>query len=135
MPHYNRDAIAAMLGLAPGGLQLFEGHVGGGFGIRGELYPEDVLVCLAARAWAGRSSGSRTAASIWSRPTIRAIRCTGCARCGRCARGFILGLEDEFWADQGAYVRTHAATVADLAAAMLPGPYVVPAYRAPATSG
>ena len=25
-----------------------EGHVGGGFGIRGELYPEDVLVCVAA---------------------------------------------------------------------------------------
>jgi carbon-monoxide dehydrogenase large subunit len=48
VPHYNRDAIAAMLGLAPGALQLFEGHVGGGFGIRGELYPEDVLVCLAA---------------------------------------------------------------------------------------
>ena len=27
------------------GLRL---HVGGGFGIRGELYPEDVLVCVAA---------------------------------------------------------------------------------------
>ena len=53
-----------MLGLPPGALQLLEGHVGGGFGVRGELYPEDVLVCLArAAAWAGRSSGSRTAAS------------------------------------------------------------------------
>ena len=29
-------------------VHLFEGHVGGGFGVRGELYPEDVLVCLAA---------------------------------------------------------------------------------------
>ena len=28
VPHYNRGAIAAMLGLAPGALQLFEGHVG-----------------------------------------------------------------------------------------------------------
>ena len=35
-----------------------------------------------------------------------------------------------FFHDQGAYVRTHAATVPDLAAAMLPGPYRVPAYRA-----
>ena len=26
----------------------YEGHVGGGFGIRGEIYPEDVLVCAAA---------------------------------------------------------------------------------------
>ena len=29
-------------------VHLYEGHVGGGFGIRGELYPEDVLVCAAA---------------------------------------------------------------------------------------
>ena len=38
-----------MLGLAPERIHLFEGHVGGGFGIRGELYPEDLLVLLAAR--------------------------------------------------------------------------------------
>ncbi|MCG5029610.1 molybdopterin-dependent oxidoreductase, partial [[Ruminococcus] torques] len=28
-----------------------------------------------------------------------------------------------------AYVRTHGGTVSDLAAALFPGPYVVPAYR------
>ena len=39
-------------------------------------------------------------------------------------------IDDEFVHDQGAYVRTHAATVPDLAAAMLPGPYRVPNYRA-----
>ena len=48
VPHYNRDAIGRMLNLAPGRIELSEGHVGGGFGIRGELYPEDVLVCAAA---------------------------------------------------------------------------------------
>ena len=48
VPHWNRDAIARMLGRAPSSVHLYEGHVGGGFGIRGELYPEDVLVCLAA---------------------------------------------------------------------------------------
>ena len=46
------------------------------------------------------------------------------------ADGHILGIEDEFFHDNGAYMRTHAATVPDLAAAMLPGPYRVPAYRA-----
>ncbi|MGB8069786.1 MAG: molybdopterin cofactor-binding domain-containing protein, partial [Pseudolabrys sp.] len=46
------------------------------------------------------------------------------------AQGRILGIEDEFFHDNGAYMRTHAATVPDLAAAMLPGPYLVPAYRA-----
>ena len=48
VPHWNRDNIARMLGRDPASVHLFEGHVGGGFGIRGELYPEDVLVCLAA---------------------------------------------------------------------------------------
>jgi carbon-monoxide dehydrogenase large subunit/6-hydroxypseudooxynicotine dehydrogenase subunit gamma len=46
------------------------------------------------------------------------------------AEGRILAIDDEFFHDQGGYVRTHAATVPDLAAAMLPGPYRVPAYRA-----
>jgi carbon-monoxide dehydrogenase large subunit/6-hydroxypseudooxynicotine dehydrogenase subunit gamma len=46
------------------------------------------------------------------------------------AQGRILAIDDEFFHDQGGYVRTHAATVPDLAAAMLPGPYRVPAYRA-----
>src|SRR5204863_7818740 len=46
------------------------------------------------------------------------------------AEGRILGIDDEFFHDQGAYVRTHAATVPDLTAAMLPGPYRVPACRA-----
>ncbi len=48
VPHWNRDNIARMLGRDPSTVHLFEGHVGGGFGIRGELYPEDVLVCVAA---------------------------------------------------------------------------------------
>ncbi|MGB9296304.1 MAG: molybdopterin cofactor-binding domain-containing protein, partial [Pseudolabrys sp.] len=48
------------------------------------------------------------------------------------AQGRILGIDDEFFHDNGAYMRTHAATVPDLAAAMLPGPYRVPAYRATA---
>ena len=38
--------------------------------------------------------------------------------------GFILGLDDEFWFDQGAYLRTHGVVVTDLTCAMLPGPYV-----------
>jgi CO/xanthine dehydrogenase Mo-binding subunit len=48
VPHWNRDQIAGMLRLSPSRVQLYEGHVGGGFGVRGELYPEDVLVCAAA---------------------------------------------------------------------------------------
>jgi carbon-monoxide dehydrogenase large subunit len=41
----------------------------------------------------------------------------------------ILALDDEFWHDQGAYVRTHATRVAMMISGILPGPYWIPAYR------
>ncbi|MGH7088908.1 MAG: xanthine dehydrogenase family protein molybdopterin-binding subunit, partial [Stellaceae bacterium] len=50
VPHRNREALARMLGRDPARLHLHEAHVGGGFGVRGEIYPEDVLVCAAALA-------------------------------------------------------------------------------------
>jgi CO/xanthine dehydrogenase Mo-binding subunit len=129
VPHYNRAALAHMLGLPPERLHLCEGHVGGGFGIRGELYPEDVLVCAAALRL-GRpvkwieDRWEHLVAANQSRGQVHR------ARAAVDARGFIRGLDDEFWFDQGAYIRTHGVTVPDLTAAMLPGPYVIPAYRA-----
>lgn len=128
VPHINRKQLGAMLGLPLERLHLFEGHVGGGFGIRGELYPEDVLAALAALRL-GRpvkwieDRREHLIAANHSRDQVHQIRAAVDAS------GFILAIDDEFVADQGAYVRTHAATVPDLTAAMLPGPYVVPAYR------
>jgi carbon-monoxide dehydrogenase large subunit len=128
VPHYNRGAIAAMLGLATERVQLSEGHVGGGFGIRGELYPEDVLVCHAARRlgrpvkWVEDRREHLLAANHSRDQTYR-------LRAAVDEEGLILGLEAQILTDQGAYVRTHGATVTDLAAAMLPGPYLIPAYR------
>jgi aerobic carbon-monoxide dehydrogenase large subunit len=129
VPHWNRDQIARMLGRAPSSVHLYEGHVGGGFGIRGELYPEDVLVCVAALRL-GRpvkwieDRREHLIASNHSRDQQHRVRAAVDAA------GRILAIEDEFFHDQGAYMRTHAATVPDLTAAMLPGPYRVPAYRA-----
>lgn len=129
VPHYNRDAIARMLNLAPGRIELSEGHVGGGFGIRGELYPEDVLVCAAALRlgrpvkWVEDRKEHLIAANH-SRDQVHRVRAA--VR----ADGFVLGIDDEFFTDQGAYVRSHGGTVTDLAAALMPGPYIVPAYRA-----
>jgi CO/xanthine dehydrogenase Mo-binding subunit len=45
-------------------------------------------------------------------------------------QGRLLGLEDEFFHDQGAYVRTHGARVVGRTMSMLTGPYKVGAYRA-----
>jgi len=129
VPHWNRDAIARMLGRSPASVHLIEGHVGGGFGIRGELYPEDVLVCLAALRF-GRpvkwieDRREHLIAANHSRQQQHQVRAAVDAE------GRILAIDDEFFHDQGGYVRTHAATVPDLASAMLPGPYRVPVYRA-----
>src|SRR6266566_5898090 len=49
VPHRNQELLARMLGLPPSTIHVHESHVGGGFGVRGELYPEDVLVCVAAK--------------------------------------------------------------------------------------
>jgi carbon-monoxide dehydrogenase large subunit len=129
VPHWNRDTLARMLGRPPSSVHLFEGHVGGGFGIRGELYPEDVLVCLAALRlgvpvkWI-EDRREHLIAANHSRQQVHRLRAAVDAE------GRVLALDDEFFHDQGGYVRTHAATVPDLAASMLPGPYRLPAYRA-----
>jgi carbon-monoxide dehydrogenase large subunit len=129
VPHWNRDTIAQMLGRKKESVHLYEGHVGGGFGIRGEIYPEDVLVCAAALKFKRpikwiEDRREHLIAANHSREQYHRVRAA------IDAQGHILGIEDEFFHDNGAYMRTHAATVPDLAAAMLPGPYRVPAYRA-----
>ena len=129
VPHWNRDRLALMFGRKLESVQLYEGHVGGGFGIRGELYPEDVLVCAAALhfkkpiKWI-EDRREHLMAANHSRQQRHKIRAA------IDSEGRILGVDNAFFHDNGAYMRTHAATVPDLAAAMLPGPYRVPAYRA-----
>ena len=129
VPHRNREQLAKILNRPLSSIHLFEGHVGGGFGVRGELYPEDVLVCLAALRlgrpikWIEDRQEHFLAAnhSRQQRHKLRAAVDKD---------GHILAIDDDFVHDQGAYVRTHGARVVDLTAGMLPGPYHVPAYRA-----
>ena len=128
VPHWNRDSLARWLCRDPSSIQLHEGHVGGGFGVRGELYPEDVLVCVAALRlgrpvkWIEDRREHLIAANHSRQQQFH-------VRAAVDKNGRLLAIDGEFFHDQGAYVRTHAATVPDLAAAMLPGPYRVGAYR------
>ena len=128
VPHRNRDGLARMLGRSTTAVVLREGNTGGGFGVRGELYPEDFLVCLAALRL-GRpvkwieDRREHLIAANHSREQRHH------ARAAFDADGRILALEDTFFLDQGAYVRTHGARVAEMTMAMVPGPYRIPAYR------
>ncbi len=128
VPHWNRDSLARMLRLPPSSVHLSEGHTGGGFGVRGELYPEDVLACLGAvrldRAvkWIEDRREHLIAANHSRQQHYR-------VRAAVDQAGLLLAIDGEFFHDQGAYVRTHAATVPDLAATMMLGPYRIGAYR------
>jgi carbon-monoxide dehydrogenase large subunit len=128
VPHRNRDGLARMLGRSAAAVVLKEGNTGGGFGIRGELYPEDVLVCIAALRFARpvkwiEDRHEHLMAANHSRQQRHH------ARVAVDAEGHVLALEDEFYLDQGAYVRTHGARVVEMTISMLPGPYRIPAYR------
>jgi CO/xanthine dehydrogenase Mo-binding subunit len=129
MPHLVRTYISEELGLPESRIRVVAPDVGGGFGIRGEMYPEDVLVCAAALKFKRpikwiEDRREHLIAANHSRQQRHKIRAA------IDGNGRILGIDDEFFHDNGAYMRTHAATVPDLAAAMLPGPYRIPAYRA-----
>ena len=129
IPHRNRESLARMLGRSTAGIHLYEGHVGGGFGVRGEIYPEDILVLVAAMRlgrpvkWLEDRREHMIAAnhSRQQRHRIRAAVDN---------EGHLLAIDDDFFHDQGAYIRTHGTRVADTACAMLPGPYRLPHFRA-----
>jgi carbon-monoxide dehydrogenase large subunit/6-hydroxypseudooxynicotine dehydrogenase subunit gamma len=129
VPHRNQELLARMLKLPSSSIHVHESHVGGGFGVRGELYPEDVLVCVAAKRfnrpvkWI-EDRREHLIAANHSRQQVHKIRAAVDQD------GVILAIDDRYFHDQGAYVRTHAARVVHMTAGILPGPYRVPAYRA-----
>ena len=126
--HPNRDQIARTFGLDPERVQLFEDRVGGGFGIRGELYPEDFLICAAALRlgrpvkWV-EDRREHLVAVNHSRQQQHRIR-AAIDRTGR-----LCAIDCMFHHDQGAYLRTHGVRVPDMTAGLMLGPYHVPAYR------
>ena len=128
VPHRNRESLAKMFGRSTATLHLFEAHVGGGFGIRGEIYPEDVLVLLAALRlkrpvkWI-EDRREHLMAANQSRQQRHRIR----AAVG--ADGTLIALDDDFFHDQGAYLRTHGTRVVDTTCGILPGPYRLPHFR------
>ena len=126
--HFNRGVLAAMLGWPEHRIRLVEPDVGGGFGARGEFYPEDFLVpCAALRL--GRPVK-------WIEDRVEHLSAINHSREQRYelalaldAEGRFLGLRAEMTNDMGAYLRTHGTVVPGLSAGMLPGPYELEAYR------
>lgn len=124
---FNRRHLAAAFGLPEEAVELIETDVGGGFGARGELYPEDYLVPIASRR-AGRPVK-------WIEDRRENLTATNHSRDIVCdleiaatEDGRILGMRGTVQGDMGAYIRTNGGVVPSKAAQFLPGPYRVPAF-------
>jgi carbon-monoxide dehydrogenase large subunit len=122
VPFFNRSMLAAMLDLSENSVIMKVADVGGGFGVRGEFYPEDFLIPAIARRL-GRpvkwieDRREHFLATNHSRET----RCTLEIACER--DGTIVGLRGEVTIDIGAYARGTGGTSPTRCAQFLPGPY------------
>jgi aerobic carbon-monoxide dehydrogenase large subunit len=122
---FNRRVLARMLDLPESAIDLIELDVGGGFGVRGEFYPEDFLIPFAARRL-GRPVKwiEDRREHLLSTNHSREIECELEIACR--GDGAILGLRGRILADMGAYIRTNGGVVPAKAAQFLHGPYRVP---------
>ena len=135
IPHLVRAGLASALGLPESRIRVVAPDVGGGFGVKGQLYPEEVACCLAARRlgrpvkWV-EDRREHFVASHHAREHRHVL--TGYFD----DAGSILALEADVTVDMGAYsVFPWTATMdAGMAMGILPGPYRIAEYAVSGTS-
>ena len=130
IPGLLREALAELLDLPAHRLRVVAPDVGGGFGVKSALYPEEVAVCALARLtgrpvkWVGdRREDLLTSTQAWDE-TIDAELAVD-------ADGTIHALRARVVADVGAYsIHPWTASIEVVQViSFLPGPYRVPHYR------
>jgi len=130
VPGIVRDALAESLDLPGNRLRVVAPDVGGSFGSKGSLYPEEILLCVAARKlrrslkWTADrlediSSSSQAFAEIVD------------AEMGFDAHGVAIALEADVIGDVGAYsiYPWTCALEPVQVVSFLPGPYKIRSYR------
>src|SRR6266851_7937374 len=131
-PYALRDVIAAALGLSVEDVRVVVPDVGGGFGPKGPIYPEEILVAAAAHRlgrpvkWV-ESRRENLASMGHDREQVHD------ARIGFSRDGTIVAVDATFLADVGAYPLQGDGLTANTVN-HLPGPYRVPHYRNAGTS-
>ena len=121
---YNRRLLAASLRLPTEAVELIELDVGGGFGSRGEFYPEIYLIPAAAKVlgrpvkWNEDRREHMIAANH-----AREVDCE--VEIAATRDGRVLGLRGQIWSDIGAYVRTNGSVGPRNVAQYMSGPYAI----------
>jgi aerobic carbon-monoxide dehydrogenase large subunit len=130
VPGMLREALAEVLAIPAHSVRVTAPDVGGGFGMKSALYPEEVAVSALARLlgrpvkWIGdRREDLLTSTQAWDEDIEAEL---GLDRDGR-----IRGLRAHVWADVGAYsIYPWTASIEAIqVVSFLPGPYRVPHYH------
>jgi aerobic carbon-monoxide dehydrogenase large subunit len=118
----NRRILANAMGLEESQVDMIEVDVGGGFGSRGEFYPEDFLIPFASRH-AGRPVQ-------WLEDRREHLMTANHARESECELeiaatrdGRILGMRGSAFTNHGAYIRTNGSVAPRNIAQFSSGPY------------
>jgi carbon-monoxide dehydrogenase large subunit len=121
-PHTLRASLSVLLMLPEQAIHVIAPDVGGGFGVKQDVYPEEVVLALLARRL-GRPVK-------WVETRREHLLTAGHAReqwhdmqLAVRADGTILAMRADVLSDQGAYTRSLGMLCPSLTAAGLPGPY------------
>ncbi|MFT4234419.1 MAG: xanthine dehydrogenase family protein molybdopterin-binding subunit [Microbacterium sp.] len=133
VPFAVRDMVARMLRMEPEHIDMLASDVGGGFGVRGEFYPEDFLIPFLARRL-GRPVK-------WIEDRREHLMATAHGREMECeieiavdADQMITGLRASVTVNLGAYVRPNAGVAPAKCGQALPGPFRIPHYQCEITT-
>ncbi|HLQ88851.1 MAG TPA: xanthine dehydrogenase family protein molybdopterin-binding subunit, partial [Xanthobacteraceae bacterium] len=128
LPFFNRRAMASMMGLPEERVDYIEYDVGGGFGARGEFYPEDFLVAFAARKFNQPVKWVEDRREHFM-AIAHSRECDAELEIAFDRDGIIIGLRGDLWCDIGAYVRPNGMTPVRNVAQFTAGPYRVSNIR------
>ncbi|HWA36687.1 MAG TPA: xanthine dehydrogenase family protein molybdopterin-binding subunit [Burkholderiales bacterium] len=128
IPFANRRMLAAQMDLPEECVDMIEGDVGGGFGVRGTFHPEDFLVPFAARRLRRPVKWIEDRReNLLNSNHAREVEVELEIVCER--DGTILALRGEAWVNVGAYLRTSTAVPTRNVAQFTSGPYRIPNIR------
>ena len=135
IPHLVRTGLADCLGMPEHQIRVIAPDVGGGFGIKGHLFPEEIAVCLLARR-TGRpvkwieDRTEHLMASIHAREHHHTLQVA------YAADGTVEALRARIYVDCGAYSVYPWTSTMDtgMALGILPGPYRIRHYECEAYS-
>src|SRR3989442_1139318 len=130
IPFSTRRMLARQMDLPEECVDMIEPDVGGGFGVRGEFYPEDYLIPFAARKLGRPVKWTEDRReNLLASNHSREMDCEIEIACER--NGTILALRGTAWVDMGAYMRANGSIPPRNFAQFLFVPYRVPIIHEP----